>query len=291
MNNLEASYNKILKTIKKLEQRDNYLLQIRKPKMSDLELVSLSLTAEYMGIDSEYELFRRLPKSLSSIIECSVYNKRRRKLFLFIETVRSKISKEIISDEEYHIVDSMPLEICKMSRKNRLKICRESFETSPNEGFCASQQMRYFGYKLHAVCTIQGVFRSFDLSKASVHDIHYLNNIKNEFHDVTILGDKGYLSKRIQLDLFNYQNIRLEVPMRKNQKDYTPQPYILRKSRKRIETLFSQLCDQFKIRNNYAKSFEGFKTRILTKITALTVIQLINKQNNRKINNLKIIIA
>ena len=254
-------------------------------------IVSLVLTAEYLGIDSEYELFRRLPVSLSMLIERSVYNKRKRRLFFFTESIRDKMSKEIISDEEYHIVDSMPLEICKMSRKNRLKICRESFETSPNEGFCASQQMRYFGYKLHAVCTIQGVFRSFDLSKASVHDIHYLNNIKNEFHDVTILGDKGYLSKRIQLDLFNYQNIRLEVPMRKNQKDYTPQPYILRKSRKRIETLFSQLCDQFKIRNNYAKSFEGFKTRILAKITALTVIQLINKQNNRNINNLKIAIA
>ena len=291
MNNLEASYNKILKTIKSVEEKESYFHQIRKPKMKDIELVSLVLTAEYMGIDSEYELFRRLPVSLSMLIERSVYNKRKRRLFFFTESIRDKMSKEIISDEEYHIVDSMPLEICKMSRKNRLKICRESFETSPNEGFCASQQMRYFGYKLHAVCTIQGVFRSFDLSKASVHDIHYLNNINNEFHDVTILGDKGYLSKRIQLDLFNYQNIRLEVPMRKNQKDYTPQPYILRKSRKRIETLFSQLCDQFKIRNNYAKSFEGFKTRILAKITALTVIQLINKQNNRNINNLKIAIA
>lgn len=291
MNNLEASYNKILKTIKSVEEKESYFHQIRKPKMNDIELVSLVLTAEYLGIDSEYELFRRLPVSLSMLIERSVYNKRKRRLFFFTESIRDKMSKEIISDEEYHIVDSMPLEICKMSRKNRLKICRESFETSPNEGFCASQQMRYFGYKLHAVCTIQGVFRSFDLSKASVHDIHYLNNIKNEFHDVTILGDKGYLSKRIQLDLFNYQNIKLEVPMRKNQKDYTPQPYILRKSRKRIETLFSQLCDQFKIRNNYAKSFEGFKTRILAKITALTVIQLINKQNNRNINNLKIAIA
>ncbi|TEX83413.1 IS982 family transposase, partial [Campylobacter sp. CH186] len=90
-----------------------------------------------------------------------------------------------------HIIDSMPLEICKMSRKNRLKICREEFITSPNEGFCASQQTRYFGYKLHAVCTIQGVFRSFDLSKASVHDIHYLNDVKNQFKEVTIIGDKG----------------------------------------------------------------------------------------------------
>lgn len=291
MNNLTASYNKILKTIKKIESKENYHHQIRKPKMKDIELVSLVLTAEYLGIDSEYELFRRLPTSLSMMIERSVYNKRKRKLFLFIESIRNKMSKAIISEEEYHIVDSMPLEICKMSRKNILKICKENFDTSPNEGFCASQQMRYFGYKLHAVCTLQGVFRSFDLSKASVHDIHYLNNIKNEFQDITIIGDKGYLSKQIQLDLFNYQNIKLEVPMRKNQKDYKSQPYLLRKSRKRIETLFSQLCDQFKIRNNYAKTFEGFKTRILAKITALTVIQLINKQNKRNINNLKIVIA
>ena len=57
---------------------------------------------------------------------------------------------------------------------------------------------------------------------------------------------------------------------------------------KRIETLFSQLCDQFKIRNNYAKSFQGFKTRILAKITALTLVQFINKFIfERPINNIK----
>lgn len=42
------------------------------------------------------------------------------------------------------------------------------------------------------------------------------------------------------------------------------------------------------IKRNYAKSFDGFKTRILAKITALTMIQLINKQRNRNLNNLKI---
>lgn len=291
MNNLKASYNKILRTINNLEKQESYLVQIRKPKLNDKEVVSLVLVAEYLGIDSEYELFRKMPKSLSSKIERSVYNRRKRKLFPFIERIREKISRIIISDEEYHIIDSMPLEICKMSRKNRLKICKEEFTTSPNEGFCASQQTRYYGYKLHAVCTIQGVFRSFDLSKASVHDIHYLHDVENLFSNVTILGDKGYLSKQIQIDLFNYHKIKLEVPMRKNQKDYKEQPYLLRKSRKRIETLFSQLCDQFNIRNNYAKTFQGFKTRILAKITALTVIQLINKQNNRNINNLKISIV
>ncbi len=65
--------------------------------------------------------------------------------------------------------------------------------------------------------------------------------------------------------------------MRNNQINYKEQPYIFRKTQKIIETLFSQLCDQFMIRHNYAKSFDGFKTRILSKITALTMIQYINK--------------
>jgi hypothetical protein len=48
------------------------------------------------------------------------------------------------------------------------------------------------------------------------------------------------------------------------------------------------LCDQFMIRRNYAKSFQGFKTRILAKITALTLVQLINKFIfERQINNIK----
>ena len=77
--------------------------------------------------------------------------------------------------------------------------------------------------------------------------------------------------------------------MRINQKNYGKQDWIFKKTRKRIETRFSQLCDQFMIRRNYAKSFDGFKTRILSKITALTLVQFINKfQFDRAINNLKV---
>lgn len=104
-----------------------------------------------------------------------------------------------------------------------------------------------------------------------------------------VLGDMGYLSAEIQLNLFEKANIKLETPKRKNQYDYKQQPYIFRKCRKRIETLYSQLCGQFMIRINYAKTFEGFKTRILSKISAMTVIQYLNKfVYNRHINNLKI---
>jgi hypothetical protein len=77
--------------------------------------------------------------------------------------------------------------------------------------------------------------------------------------------------------------------MRTNQKNYKKQNWAFRKTRKGIETLFSQLCGQFMIRRNYAKSFDGFKTRILSKITSLSMVQSINTfQFKRPINNLNV---
>lgn len=59
--------------------------------------------------------------------------------------------------------------------------------------------------------------------------------------------------------------------MRRNQVDFAPFSPVLRKARKRIEILFSPLCGQFMIRRNYAKSSQGLSTRILSKMTALTL--------------------
>lgn len=290
MNNFQASYELILKELRKISDTDNFYFKPITPKLSDIELVSLILLAEYKSIDSECQLFRDIKTiDIGLKIERSVYNKRKRKLFPYIEQIRRKMVEKLNEFEKYFVVDSMPLEVCKLSRSSRSKICKEVDYALPNKGFCASQNLQFYGYKLHAVCSINGVFQSFDLSPASIHDIHYLQDIKQQLTDCVLLGDKGYLSQTIQLDLFNEVKIELETPMRKNQTDYKPQYYQYKKYRKRIETLFSQLCDQFMIRRNYAKTFEGFKTRILAKITTLTSIQFLNKfVFDRNINNLKI---
>jgi len=289
MNNFIANYERILKVLRKISTENQLSYQRRRPKMSDLELISLNLTSEFLGIDSENNLFRLLPDIITSRIERSVYNRRRRKLAPYIDVIRLTLAEYFNEFEDYFIVDSMPLEVCKLSRSSRSKICKEQEHSLPNKVYCASQSSNYYGYKLHAVCSVSGVFQSIDLSPASVHDINYLKDIKEQISDCTLIGDRGYLSTQFQLNLFETCNIKLNTPMRKNQHNYKKQPYVFRKSRKRIETLFSQLCDQFMIRRNYAKSFQGFKTRILSKITALTVVQYINKFIfGRNINNIKI---
>jgi|SRR5690606_26906698 len=289
MNNLNANYERILEVLQKISVKQLLPYQRREPKMSDLELIGLSLTAEFMGIDSENDLFRRLPKIISSKIDRSVYNRRRRRLANHLEGIRLKLASRFNEFEDYFIVDSMPLEVCRLSRSSRSRVCKEGAYAFPDKGYCASQGSNYYGYKLHAVCSVNGVFQSVDLSPASVHDVNYLKDIRAQIRDCTLIGDRGYLSAEIQLNLFETCNIRLDTPMRANQKGYKKQPYIFQKKRKRIETLFSQLCDQFMIRRNYAKSFQGFRTRVLSKITALTTIQYINRFIfDRNINNIKI---
>lgn len=292
MDNFKASYDKILNILNSLFEENNFFARIRTPKLTDKEIIAINLTAEYLSIDSEHQLFRRINKDqFPNLVDRSVYNRRKRTLAPFIEKIRLKMAACFNEFEDYFIVDSMPLEVCKLSRSNRAKICKEDFHTAPDKGFCASQQMHFYGYKIHATCSVQGVFQTFDITKASVHDIHYLKDIQHQLNNCNLLGDKGYLSAEIQLDLFETTNIKLKTPMRANQKGFQPQPYVYRKVRKRIETCFSQLCDQFLIRRNYAKTFDGFRTRIISKITSITVIQLINKLMGRNINNIKVAIA
>lgn len=74
---------------------------------------------------------------------------------------------------------------------------------------------------------------------------------------------------------------------RHNQKDWKPTFIPFAKARKRIETLFSQLTDQFLVIRNYAKITNGLFARIIGKISAITILQYVNLINNKPIGRIK----
>src|SRR5690554_4427117 len=121
MSNLEASYKLILKELIKISKVENFYFKPRKPKLSDLELISLIILVEFKSIYSEYQLFREIKDfDIASKIERSVYNRRKRKLFPFIEEIRLKMVEKFNDFENYFIVDSMPLEVCKLARSSHV---------------------------------------------------------------------------------------------------------------------------------------------------------------------------
>ena len=57
INSFLQSYNKAFEVLNSFSEKSNYFNQIRIPKLSDIKVITMSLTAEYLSIDSECHLF------------------------------------------------------------------------------------------------------------------------------------------------------------------------------------------------------------------------------------------
>ena len=296
MHNFIAKFRKIFEICKKfagnqVNEKGNVPRRGVVPTFSDLEVIALSITAEAFGIDSENYLFNRLnkecPGAIPNLITRRQYNQRRKLTSQLGEYIRKAIACAIDGGESVFCIDSKPVKVCQNARANRCAMGKTDIDRAPAWGYCASQNMHYYGYKLHALCGISGVIHSYDMTAANVHDLHYLNDVQWEYHDCMILGDKGYLSAPVQLDLFRTANITLEVPYRLNQKNWRPPSWTYRRFRKRIETVFSQMGDQFMTIRNYAKQPCGLFTRMAAKVSAFTMLQYFNLINHRPIGQVK----
>lgn len=296
MHNFIVKFGKILDIFKefagnRVNSLGNVLRRGVVPKFSDLEVMALSTTAEIFGIDSENYLFHRLNiecgKDIPNLITRRQYNQRRKQTYRLCEEIRKDIASAIDGREDVFSIDSKPIKVCQNARAARCSMGKDNPETAPAWGYCASQNMHYYGYKLHAVCGISGVIHSYDMTAANVHDLHYLDDVKWQYSDCLMLGDMGYLSADIQQNLFDVAHISLEVPYRFNQKNWRPPIWAYKRFRKRIETIFSQLNDQFLMIRNYAKQPQGLFTRVTAKVAALTVLQYVNFVNHRTIGQVK----
>lgn len=105
-----------------------------------------------------------------------------------------KIASRFLEFEDYYIVDSMPLPMCKFARHSRIKICKNEFETSFSKAFTVSQNNWFYGYNLQGICSVNEIFHSLDSINAEVHEVRFLKNIKQQVSDCVLLGDKVYLS-------------------------------------------------------------------------------------------------
>jgi len=301
MHNLKSNFDRFFNITKSIftnsiNSFDNFFDYRNKPKLSDCQIIALSVTGESLGIDSESYFWGKLKNDhihdFPNLVDRSNFNRRRKRLSPFIEELNKTIASILNEGESCFLVDSIPIPVCKNAREKGSKVCKENFETAPDKGYSAVNKTWFYGYKLHLLTSANGVFHSMELTKASMHDVQYLSQVKHSgLNNCLLLADKGYLSSTRQVDLFSTCNVQLETPKRSNQEDCTNYPFIFRRLRKRIETLFSQLCDQFMLKRNYAKTLVGLSVRILTKVTAVTFLQYINLKNGKPINHLKYALA
>lgn len=297
MHNLATNFKKIIgicKTVLKEELMEdgNFIRYRNQPKMSDIAVIALSITAEVLGIDSENHLFSKIrkeyPHAFGPLMDRSNYNRRKRSLQQYIPWVSERISQHIDVRQDGFILDSIPIPVCSIVRAHSCRICKED-EVLPAKSYHASHKLYYYGFKMQMVVSKSGIPVTMGLTAANVHDVNFLSQLNDgRFSNCELIADKGYLSQPYQASLFEDNNIKLITPFRANMKnqasDWTP---TYRVKRKRIETMFSQLCDQFMLKRNYAKSLSGLFSRLCAKMSGVAILQFINFKNNRPLNHLK----
>lgn len=298
MHDLRTIYFKVKKEVSKvlkdyLVDAGNLKFYSNAPKMNDVEIISLSITSECLGIDSENLLWSKINKDYADLFEHLIhrtrYNYRRKALFEWIQHCADVWSKQMKNPKDEFIIDSIPLPVCKICRERRSTVCRKpKDEVKASKGYSSTNKQYYIGYKLHLITSCTGVYQESAILPANIHDITFLKELgATHLKDCTLIGDTAYRSAPLQLSLFEDHQIDLSVPYRSNQKDYKEYPYPMKIKRKMIETVFSQYCDDLMLKRNYAKSSMGLYTRVYSKIGAMTFKQYWNYLNGNKISHTK----
>ena len=296
MHNIRTNFCKFYGICKELfknetDNKKNFQFYPVRPKMNDLEVVSLACCMEALSIDSENLLWSKLKKDYASVfpnlIDRTRFNRRRKRLTPFILRVQDHISSKLEKQSQTMIVDSIPVPVVKMAREKSFKSFRESFETAPAKGWSAVNKSWFIGYKLHVIIFDNGVVQQSGITKGNVHDINFLKQVENLPAKKKIIGDRAYISKTLQMDLFEQYNVTLKVPFRNNQYDYKKHPKKYKSKRQMVETFFAQMCDQLNLKRNYAKSYQGLATRLASKLSSMSILHWINHLNGKKLAQIK----
>lgn len=146
-------------------------------------------------------------------------------------------------------------------------------------GRCASKKETYYGFKLHAFTTLDGFITDFVLTPANADDREVVWELEEFYRSKSIIGDKGYISKYLSLDLKSEKSMDLIFMKRNNSKNQYNKSLrqLIFKERRRIKTTFSQLPEQLNINKVLEKSLWGLMTRIRTKILERNLCYFINK--------------
>ncbi len=146
-------------------------------------------------------------------------------------------------------------------------------------GKVSSKKETIYGYKLHLLVTLGGVILDFHLAPANAADLNVGVELLSEHTNLTVLGDKAYISAALAAELWQEQRIRLLAPPRRNQKEQLPAEVVQtwNGARQISETVNGQLTEQFGVESKHAHTFWGLCTRLFTKLTAHTLCIYLNR--------------
>lgn len=236
-------------------------------QVSDAEVLTIAVVAAlYFQNHQERALcMMRLSGYVPGQLSVSRYNRRLHALRDWLGVLLEWLGA-LFSAATVYVIDSLPLPVCRRVRAVR---CRK-VNGRVYYGYCAAKDEKFFGWRLHLVCTTSGLPVSFSLLPASLHDLTPVHELTYALPSgALVVADKGYNAARDEASIFAHTGVRLVVQRRNNMLSNTPaDDQLIRTNRRMIETVNSQL-EAMGIQRLRARTNEGFILKVHASLLAL----------------------
>jgi hypothetical protein len=263
-----------------LQQLGPRRLRRRGPRatiLADSEVIAVELAGEFLGLDSDeaiYEHFRRYHAAefpgLTRACR-TTFTRQAANLFAVARRLHGHLAARLTAGHGLWLVDSLPVEVC---RFGRAKFCRR-LKGDAAFGYDHTRRNTFYGFRVHARATPDGVVVAFDLAPANVSDQAMVPDLRPPPGSVGV-GDRNYWSPAAQAELAE-QGVTLLAPFRTKSKDPDPaRSTRLSKARWIIETTFGQLAERFHVKRTWARDLWHLSHRIIRKVLSHTVAVWIN---------------
>lgn len=242
-------------------------------KISDAEVLLVAIVAA-MYFQNHHERALCVLSGmgyLSNRLSVSRFNRRLHRLAEWLPGILA-IMRGLFQAEDVYVIDSLPVPVCKRVRAWRCRKVR-----GPEYcGYCAAKKEKFFGWRLHLICTPDGLPVAFDLLPAAHHDLTPIHELTVELPSgARVYADKGYIHLKEAATILRDTGVHLIAIRRKNMRplDWVDE-YDLRHYRMRIETINSQL-ESMGLERLHARTNLGVEIKVHASLVALAFKNLI----------------
>lgn len=244
----------------------------RKPTFRDSEVMTLMMAQDYIPFPSETQYIGYIRANylalFPKLLDQSQFNRRARGLRILVEQFR----RYWIVRKGWHmgtrfLLDTKPIPVMGYKRNKN----HSEFAGSANFGRCASRNLKYFGYKLVTVSSLNGIPMIYDLVPANTDERKAAETVLDYFSFCDFFADKGFLGLDWQTEVFDQTNNLIWTPRRSNQ-EYQNTKQLdrwLSRVRERIEGVFHEVQNTGRnIERLLTKTVLGLCTRVIMKMTS-----------------------
>jgi hypothetical protein len=243
-----------------------------KPTFGDTEVLTLLLCQDFIPFPGETQFLGFIRANywgcFPALLSQSQFNRRARALRLVLEKLRQYWIDQLgATEQQLLLLDAKPVPVVGYKRDKR----HSAFCGSADYGVCVSRKLRYFGFKLVALTTLDGVPVAFELVPANTDDRLAAESVLGYVYGCDIFADKGFLGDIWQDDQRDWHGNRIWTAKKKNQPDQKPKVFdqLLNSVRERIEGAFNEVQNTGRnLERLLAKTILGLCTRVIAKMAS-----------------------